>query len=399
MTSKIKYLTQRGDTLFFRRRVPPALQGLAGRHEWKIAIGPKSSDQQMLMIELRTFTEATDKAVARLKRGQRVQSDLLEQARLELYPSAQLELDPDWIEVEAIFLRSKNISSLGKAEAMAIAQFRELFPDTKLTEVTRKNVRHWIDWLRDHREQASSTTRRRVGSMAAIYSRVVDALDMDRDNPFHGFRFEAAGGAYRLPFHTSHLQKLDHWLKSSRRNSETGLLLRLLRLTGARPLEIGGLTKEDIVKSNGLLLLQIQPNSVRRLKTQSSTRTIPLIGDARTSAMTLLERTEAGPLFSAKCHETGSLSARLNKALRAAGIPKSSRLTAYSFRHTFEEALRLSDVSFDVQQALMGHAPASMTDRYGAKRISIARLAEAISIAECNLGGADLSNYQLEELE
>ena len=67
--------------------------------------------------------------------------------------------------------------------------------------------------------------------------------------------------------------------------------------------------------------------------------------------------------------------------MRAAGVPKSRAYTAYSFRHTFEDALRLSDSAFEVQQALLGHAPKSMTDRYGSKRVPMAKLKQAVEDA------------------
>ena len=49
--------------------------------------------------------------------------------------------------------------------------------------------------------------------------------------------------------------------------------------TGCRLAEIVGLELNDIDKENELIY--IRPNSIRRLKTKNSERTLPLVGYAR----------------------------------------------------------------------------------------------------------------------
>ena len=76
--------------------------------------------------------------------------------------------------------------------------------------------------------------------------------------------------------------------------------------------------------------------------------------------------------------------AKLNSAIRAAGIPKSSKLVAYSFRHTRKEAMRSAGVVDHIQRRLLGHAGHGVADRYGSPR---ARLSEArnalVAALEC----------------
>ena len=161
----------------------------------------------------------------------------------------------------------------------------------------------------------------------------------------------------------------------------TGRIIRVIRLTGARSLEIGGLDVSDIHLDGDIPTVSIRPNANRGLKTRSSQRVLLLVGDALTAARELRAQCDAGPLFPENCHATGKLSARLNKALRAAGVPASREYAAYSFRHMMEEALRLTDAPFDVQQAVLGHAPRTMTDRYGAKRVALGRIQTSLKIA------------------
>ena len=78
------------------------------------------------------------------------------------------------------------------------------------------------------------------------------------------------------------------------------------------------------------------------------------------------------------------LSAKVVKAIRASGVPKSPRLTAHSFRHTVAEALRTSGTSFHLQRRLLGHAARDESDIYGADQARLEELAGALSDAlEC----------------
>jgi integrase len=76
-------------------------------------------------------------------------------------------------------------------------------------------------------------------------------------------------------------QGYDHALSSG---SQVKLLMPLLGETGCRLAEIVGLELDDIDMTEKVI--HIRPNSIRRLKTANSTRTLPLVGYAK-EAMTL----------------------------------------------------------------------------------------------------------------
>lgn len=218
--------------------------------------------------------------------------------------------------------------------------------------------------------------------MRAIFAVAADETDFRGANPFRSVRIpDADNGGVRLPFERSHLVLINNWLEGRAGQRATGRIIRLLRLTGARPLEIGGLDATDLNLEGNIPTLRIRPNAYRGLKTRNSQRVIPLVSDALLAAQELKVSNPLGPLFPSSCHQTGTLSARLNKALRSAGVPASREYTAYSFRHSVEEALRLTDAPFEVQQAMMGHAPRSITDRYGAKRVALVRIRDALKKA------------------
>lgn len=348
--TQIPFLTERNGTLIFRRRVPARLRDRTGFYEWKRALGRGNVLSPRIQLELRLLTEATDEAVARLERGLPVRADILDEALKALYPEqAQSRIQTLDDAIEA-YLADRGLSELRKAEAVAVEQFRAMFPKRRVFDITRSDVKRWIDHLRTTRGQTGPTLRRRLGAMRAIFVVAADETEFSGVNPFRSVRIpDADEGRLRLPFERAHLAVIDAWLKGRAGQRTTGLIIRLMRLTGARPLEIGGLDSSDINLDGEMPTLQIRPNTIRGLKTRNSQRILPLVGDALVAAQELKAADPVGPLFPANCQQTGTLSARLNKALRSAGVPASREYTAYSFRHTMEEALRLTDAPFEVQ--------------------------------------------------
>jgi len=380
--ARIPFLTERSGTLFFRRRVPPRFQDRVGLHEWKRALGRGSADNPRIRLELRLLTESTDEALAQLERGKAVRSDLLDQALRALYPEQAASSIQTVGDAVAAYVADRGLAQLRKPEQVAVDQFGALFSKRRLFDISRSDVRRWVDHLRTSRNQSGSTIRRRLGAMRAIFAVAAEEADFAGANPFRAVRIPDADEAgVRLPFERSHLELIDSWLLGRAGQRPTGRIIRLMRLTGARPLEIGGLDACDLNLESEMPTIHIKPNAYRGLKTRNSQRVLPLVGDALAVAIELKSACPSGPLFPPNCHATGTLSARLNKALRSAGIPPVREYTAYSFRHTMEEALRLTDAPFEVQQAVLGHAPRTMTDRYGSKRVALGRIRQSIERA------------------
>ena len=382
MPTNIPYLSTRQGILYFRRRVPPRHQAEAGSHEWKKALGRAQPGDRRIRVELRLLTEATDEALALLERGQAVSRRLLDDTLAAAYPSAAGAIRWTLEAAASAHAAERGLDALAKPEQVALAQFIECCGKHYLDEIARADVRRWLTWLRTEREQSVATVRRRLGSLRAIVSHALDNNDLAGSNPFARHRLWAGAEGRRYPFTFVHLVQLDRWFACRKDSGTTSLILRLLRGTGARPLEIGGLDVSDVVLNGPMPVIHIRPNAHRRLKTRSSQRSLPLVGDAVEAARQIHLGIGSGALFPKSCHETGPLSARLSKALRSAGIPKATGFTAYSFRHTLQEGLRLTDAAFDVQQAILGHAPPSTTDRYGSRRVTLSRMADAIALAQ-----------------
>ena len=130
------------------------------------------------------------------------------------------------------------------------------------------------------------------------------------------------------------------------------LLMPLLGETGCRLAEIVGLRLEDIDLENDLI--NIRPNSARRLKNKNSERVLPLVGYAKQAIEQALTETDNEWLFpryinSADCYATHASNA-VNKWLKK----DFGGLTAHSLRHTFRDRLRAVECPMDMIDQIGG---------------------------------------------
>jgi integrase len=93
----------------------------------------------------------------------------------------------------------------------------------------------------------------------------------------------------------THEQLKDGYDKAIASGSQVKLLMPLLGETGCRLAEIVGLELQDIDMENELI--HIRPNSIRRLKTRDSERTLPLVGYAKVAMELALEQADERYLY------------------------------------------------------------------------------------------------------
>ena len=110
------------------------------------------------------------------------------------------------------------------------------------------------------------------------------------------------------------------------------------------------------------------------------------------------EIVSGSPFFSATgVSARGWFSAKLNAMIRRAGVPKSRRLTVYSFRHTMKEAMRSAGVADHVQRRVLGHAGQGVADRYGSPQVRLSEACDALERAMAHLGDVDSAIYSAKE--
>lgn len=296
----------------------------------------------------------------------------------------------------------------------AVDLFIKSMGDKKVTEIARSDVAAFID-MNSH--LAPATVTRAVGTLRGLVKRCYRDMEIEKRNPFaEQFIANSSGGAEdRLPFNRAMLDVIDHHVATyTRLGHETKNIIRIMKLTGGGPAEIGGLSLADIILDAEIPHIWIKPNNIRRrLKVQGAgsvrKRQVPLIGDAleavkdalsHTVDRALGEKAEYVALFTVfgqKGRGADAISQNVNKAVRKAGVPKSKRLSGYSFRHTMKEALREANIPETIQRRLLGHSGEGVASRYGSKHGKLAVLREALIAALPHLGDIERSNYTTAE--
>ncbi len=295
-----------------------------------------------------------------------------------------------------------------------VASFISVISDQPVTSISRADAMAWIASLKnaDGTPYAPATLRKRVGNMRGLLNRTFLDLEYAGLNPFAKHRLKGNGSVTdKLPFDREMLKRIDaHLAGSTRLKHETKHVLQIMRNTGASPKEIGGLVLADVSLAGAVPYMWIRVNAQRGIKSPARDRQIPLVGvslEAMKAAVKLAkERTKGESPDKAKLFEgfggkTGQdaklISKNINKAVHAADIPEKCRLSAYSSRHTFEEAMRSAGILNHMTDRLMGHTIPGIAGRYGSPRALLAEAREAIEKSLDHQGRVDDSIYSERE--
>ena len=403
--TKIPYLHEIDGQLHYRRRVPGDLKNAFGKTEWKHALGLSLGQEAHAakLVADYNLAYANLIAQARIQTMCGTAAPALQNLGVVAAAVPQHPVEPPkpkapvvkFSEAYAYDREAHGGQRNERAVMQSVDSFLNQYGDADILKLTPKDVQQWINACLD-KGQKASTIQRRINALRAIVGRYYRDHEIDKTNPFSNPNVKDGNSTSsdRLPFHKDHLKKMDHYFaKSPRLSDDIRRLYLILKLTGARPLEIGGLDSSDVFLDHEVPHIWIRSNSHRRVKTKGSERRIPLVGDALEAARAQKLENLKGSLFPTPFHDTNSLSQRLNKLIRRAGVPKSPRLVVYSFRHTMEEAMRTAGVREHTQKRIMGHTDQSITGRYGAPTGMLEELRDAIRSAEPLLGKVDRSIY------
>ncbi|WP_047687837.1 tyrosine-type recombinase/integrase [Vibrio sp. ZOR0018] len=162
---------------------------------------------------------------------------------------------------------------------------------------------------------------------------------------------------------------------------------------GCRPSEVCQLTTHNIQMIDGVSCISISDSEAdQRLKTTNAFRIVPLHNQLIKGGFLeyVQERREQKQkqLFNYKPHgENKDWSFRyrtnLGKLQTAIGMKPNARPTAYSFRHTFIDELKIANTPEHIVAEIVGHAHPNITfGRYG-KQAKIHQLHEAVNKFPC----------------
>lgn len=251
----------------------------------------------------------------------------------------------------------------------AINTFIEVIEDKAIEDITRDDARKlYTYWLKKivpsapgEKRYSNDSGNRCLGDMRQLYKRYFEHLgEPDRTNPFDGlgFRNGTKGSKtkkrVRPPFSTGWIKStfLQQGKLANLNEQARGVFLALIE-TGARLSEICNLTEDFIILNDAVPHLRIEPredpDDPREIKTQSSIRTIPLVGVAHE----VFKKFPKG--FPRYADKGASLSATLGKFLTENELLETDGQVVYSLRHTFEDRMKEAGLGDELRRILMGH--------------------------------------------
>jgi integrase len=291
----------------------------------------------------------------------------LERAFLQ-YRKFKEESDPDPqrtrdLNVRLDRLRKDITAALGDA----------FYKEIDLAAIRRKDA----NALRDHMlgKMSANSVVRYLNILKAAVNYVIREEDIEAKNPFAQLKVAGSGASKqdRLPLSQNDFEAaIPHFQDKP----EVALLFWLLADSGARLGEIVGLEVQDIDLSAETI--HLRPNEIRRLKTTSSERILPL----SKRAVRLLRPHIAGKapqdaIFPRYETNRGAdrASAMMMKRLRKSiSDPKKSM---HSLRHRMKDELRNTGCPEDLSRVILGHATNSIAANYGSG-YAISRMREAM---------------------
>ena len=267
--------------------------------------------------------------------------------------------------------RKQRNSVEGGFQTMVTA-FGDVTPDS----ISRLDVHQLIQSLIEG-GMKTATVKRKIAVVRSAINYVSKMREVELKNPFTNPEIPnlLEDAVNRSDFRSDQLatvrEKITHNLESKTANEVDGLIALMVD-TGMRVGEVVGLRVEDIVLDAEVPHIQLHRNSLRRLKTKSSKRLIPLVGTSLEWAKANTESPGEGYVFGRYTDEAKGLlkndhaSAAANKRLKAwlGGDDGEATPTCHSFRHTLSTRLRNARCPKDIRDELGGWAK-SISDNYG----------------------------------
>lgn len=242
----------------------------------------------------------------------------------------------------------------------AVKNFIEVVGDKPLPDITGDDMLDFRDWWLEKLASDGLTPNSANKDLIHLGDVLKTVNKMKRLGlvlPLSDLSFKETEARQRPPFSESWIR--DHLLKpgalDALNTDARGILLAMVN-TGARPSELASLTDAQIHLSADVPYISIEPVD-RQLKTRNAKRVIPLLGVS-------LDAFKACPKGFPKYRTTSaSLSATVNKFLRANGLMETPGHSLYGLRHSFEDRLLAAGIDERIRRDLFGHA--LNRERYG----------------------------------
>jgi integrase len=287
-----------------------------------------------------------------------------------LVSGATLNLEsnlPTIDEALEIYLR---IKGRGKSDLFfshtrrSIKYLMECLGCRSLDQYTSADAAQLRDWF-VLRGLAIASIKRNFGSIKAVVNFVVLEQGLTCSNPFNGVYLHSDNSSKkRKPVATNNLKAIQ--AKCLELDDDLRHLVSLISDTGMRLSEATGLMNSDINLDCDYPHIVITPYPHRSLKTLSSERIVPLVGQSLWAAKRIIGTSTSVYCFprytsSSRCN-ANSASAAINKWIKTVA---DSDAVIHGLRHSFRDRLRAVEAPSEVIDQLGGWSLKTVGQGYG----------------------------------
>ncbi|AII86639.1 DUF6538 domain-containing protein [Planktomarina temperata] len=371
LTKSIPHTFIRNGYYYFSRRVPADLRDHYSYH--RIVQGLRTTSPQKAKVQA-SITAAKLEAYwsqMRLAKSDVIGLSLVKgsSSSLKVAPK-QPNIDcPSLLDALEVYLEQKG---KGRPKTFRVAAERScnyligLCGNKSLSDYTRQDALQFRDWLVARGLTGSSITRN-FSYLKAVINFALSEYALDIRNPFVGvYHDRSAGVLVRKPIPIEAIRNVQSECHAI--DDDMRWLIALISDTGMRLAEGAGLLKEDLVGlDTDLPCVRVTKHPWRNLKTSSSERHIPLIGDALWAARRIVEADNGSDFAFPRYNRTSptaanSASAALNKWLKQY-VP--AGCTMHSFRHSMRDRLRVVQCPSDITDQIGGWTTDGVGQGYG----------------------------------
>lgn len=447
VTMKLKYVDElSGGRKRFRRRFPKAVAGVLGEEFFQVPM--KAREGAALVKEQETLLAEYEKIVAKAKRkgaGQGVLSPLENWREAVAEVTAMRDgivgnlSDDDRQEILADDLHRRGADPImvralmmpdAEEPPVTMLDAKRMYEQERLGDSPGRNQKNRLERvcrrveaalgplgklplvdlkdahgrkLRDYmlgvaangkggKLLAPRTVRRELDMVSTMVNLAVKSFDLEKEakNPFEGISLATPNKApqteweLRDPLPAPVLEAMRVRMTGKLRRPELGLIWRILEGTGCRGAEVVGLRVEDVFIDHKHPHIWVRWHEDRSVKTQTSIRAVPLVGDALEAMKEALALPRVGShmLFARYAREAGpdAVSQALMKHLRA--VTNDPRHVVYSLRHNMKDRLVTAGVDHRDENRILGHSLGGVGDRvYGGGEARLKAAFEAMQKA------------------
>ena len=391
------YLLRRGDTFYYRAKVPTDLKNQLKRHEVWISL--RTSDRHKAELRLAETHVQQLRTYDCLRQGlpAPVWGSFVTQTALKPLKTASEASIDDLLRywVKQTQRRPRTLMDANTAVRRLKTFVGELPP----AQIDKRKAVAFKDSLIQE-GLAYATASKNLGLIKSMFE-IARSNELIYENPFKEVklikpsRMEKA----RVSFSSDEIERIfrspvfGEAFRPKGGAGEAAVWLPLIAyMTGMRLEEIGQLTKDDIRRQDDIWYFNLDhaPHKGQVLKNQSSRRQIPIHSRLIELGFLKLVGVSAGRSFpelsSAGSRQlTASWSQWFGRYLRQVIGIADLRKTFHSFRHTFKDLCREAGISKDLHDRLTGHTSQDVGDGYGSGTYPLRPLALAIEQIQIQL--------------